>query len=913
MKVFWVLVLLAFFNDYHSYGVYTSQSARPDVVSIGSILTFDSVIGKVAKVAIEAAVEDVNSNPNVLKGTKLKITILDSHFSGFLGIIEAIHFMATENVAIIGPQSPVTARVLSYLANELHVPLLSFSATDPTLSSLQFPYFVRTSLNDLFQMAAIADIIKYYGWREVIAIYVDDDYGRSGVAVLADQLAARSCQVSYKAPLKSEANLDDIRDVLVHVVLAGSRILVVHTYPERGIDIMAVAQYLGMMEEGYVWIATNWLSTLLDTNAPLSSEATKNIQGFLSLRIHTPESEVKINFVSRWSSLTTEEATHGPIGLSTYALYAYDTVWMLARAIDAFLDHDGNISFTADSRLKGSRKGTLHPDSMNIFNGGNLLLNSILNVNMTGVTGPFQFTSDRNLINPAFEIINVVGTGFRRTGYWSNYSGLSTSLPETLYTRPANHSSSKQQLYPVIWPGETTKKPRGWVFPQNGRQLKLGVPSRVSFQDFVGRVPGTDMFTGHCIDVFLAAINLLPYAVPYQFIPYGDGYNNPSCTELVSLITSGEYDAAIGDIAITTNRTRMADFTQPYIESGLVVVAPIWKLSSSAWAFLRPFTSEMWCLIGIFLLLGGAVVWILEHRINDDFRGPPRKQAVTILWFGISTLFFSHRERTVSTLGRLMLPLWLFVVLVIKSSYTASLTSILTVQQLSSPVKGIQSLLKGDDPIGYQQGSFARDYLVEQLGIQESRLVALKLPEDYAKALNDGPRHGGVAAIVDERAYAELFLSTRCEFSIVGQEFTKNGWGFAFPRDSPLAIDMSTAILKLSENGDLQRIHDKWLLRSACSSQGAKLQVDRLRLTSFEGLFFICGMACLVALLLYLIKMIRQFNRHYSEPEFSSQSSRSGRLHTFLSFADEKEEAVKARSIRRQTEWASCTSMEQNA
>jgi ionotropic glutamate receptor len=28
----------------------------------------------------------------------------------------------------------------------------------------------------------------------------------------------------------------------------------------------------------------------------------------------------------------------------------------------------------------------------------------------------------------------------------------------------------------------------------------------------------------------------------------------------------------------------------------------------------------------------GAVVWILEHRLNDDFRGPPKKQVATILW-----------------------------------------------------------------------------------------------------------------------------------------------------------------------------------------------------------------------------------------------------------------------------------------
>lgn len=93
-----------------------------------------------------------------------------------------------------------------------------------------------------------------------------------------------------------------------------------------------------------------------------------------------------------------------------------------------------------------------------------------------------------------------------------------------------------------------------------------------------------------------------------------------------------EYDAAIGDIAITTERTKMVDFTQPFIDSGLVVVAPVKEWSSNAWAFLRPFTPTMWCITGIFFLVVGTVVWILEHRRNDEFRGPPRKQFITILW-----------------------------------------------------------------------------------------------------------------------------------------------------------------------------------------------------------------------------------------------------------------------------------------
>lgn len=158
---------------------------------------------------------------------------------------------------------------------------------------------------------------------------------------------------------------------------------------------------------------------------------------------------------------------------------------------------------------------------------------------MTGVSGLFKFTSDGDLVNPAYEIINVIGTGTRRVGYWSNYTGLSIVPPEALYSKPPNRSSASQKLLPVLWPGETTHKPRGWVFPNNGRMLKIGVPKRVSYREFVSQVQGTDMFKGFCIDVFLSAVNLLPYAVPYKFVSYGDGDSNPSNTELARLITAG--------------------------------------------------------------------------------------------------------------------------------------------------------------------------------------------------------------------------------------------------------------------------------------------------------------------------------------------------------------------------------------
>jgi len=70
----------------------------------------------------------------------------------------------------------------------------------------------------------------------------------------------------------------------------------------------------------------------------------------------------------------------------------------------------------------------------------------------------------------------LLGPVQREFGFWSNYSGLSVVAPETLYGKALNTTTSSQQLHNVTWPGETRTRPRGWVFPNNGKPLRIGVP-----------------------------------------------------------------------------------------------------------------------------------------------------------------------------------------------------------------------------------------------------------------------------------------------------------------------------------------------------------------------------------------------------------------------------------------------------
>lgn len=95
MNRVWLLVLVVLCHEIFSHGVVTNVSTRPGFVNLGAILSFKSINGKVAKVAIEAAIEGVNSDPTVLAGTKIRFTMQDSNYNRFLGIVESKLFIIT--------------------------------------------------------------------------------------------------------------------------------------------------------------------------------------------------------------------------------------------------------------------------------------------------------------------------------------------------------------------------------------------------------------------------------------------------------------------------------------------------------------------------------------------------------------------------------------------------------------------------------------------------------------------------------------------------------------------------------------------------------------------------------------------------------------------------------------------------
>ena len=99
--------------------------------------------------------------------------------------------------AIIGPQKSSEAAFISKLGSVTQVPIVSFTATSPSLTYDSMPYFVRATLNDSVQVKSIASVIKAHGWRQVVLVYDDTEYGRGILPYLIDAVQQIDARIPY--------------------------------------------------------------------------------------------------------------------------------------------------------------------------------------------------------------------------------------------------------------------------------------------------------------------------------------------------------------------------------------------------------------------------------------------------------------------------------------------------------------------------------------------------------------------------------------------------------------------------------------------------------------------------------------------------------------------------------------------
>ncbi|XP_020523623.1 glutamate receptor 2.7 [Amborella trichopoda] len=830
--------------------------AQSTNVKVGVVLAMDSWVGRVGNMCISMAVQDFyKENPNYT--TRLLLSTRDTGGDVVQAASAALDLMKNVEVqAIIGPLTSAEAKFSVDLANISQVPILSFSATSPSLSSTSTPYFVRATLNDSVQAKPIAALFKAYGWRQAVVIYEDTEFGEGFIPYLNDALLEVGSRLQHRTVLPTSASNELINEELYKLMTMQTRVFIVHMSSPIASRLFLLVQQLGMLSKDYAWIITDGLSSLLESMDP---SIIASMQGVLGVKSYIEKTKRLANFTARWKQYYKDEYPNEieiP-ELNVFGLRAYDATWALALGVEK--SGTRAVRFQQPIVGKASTNST-DLSTLRISPVGLKLLSAILDTQFIGLTGDIHFINGE-LQDSTFQIISIAGKGTREIGFWSPKYGLSPDLNQETLKKKSGYTASVVDLRPVIWPGESTAVPKGWVIPTNGVKMKIGVPVKYAFKEFVNveRDPGDNRLsvTGFSIDVFGAVLDVLPYALPYEFIPFedGDGKMAGTYNDMVDQVFLGKYDAVVGDVTIIANRSNYVDFTPPYTESGVTMIVPMKKVQKSrAWVFLKPLTWELLLTTTWFFFFQAFMVWFLEHRINDDFRGPPMEQVGSALYFSFSMLVFAHRDQIQNNLSRFVIILWLFVVLILSNNYTANLASILTVEQLQPTITDVQSLIKKHEYVGYQRNSFVKDLLLKW-GFPESKLRTCGTVDEYANALSMGSSGGGVAAIFDEIPKIKVFLSHyHDKFTMAGPIFRTGGYGFVLPKNSLLLSDLSTAVLNITEGDKIEAIERAWFGKkdrqpvssSAATSSG-------LSLDCFWGLFLIVGVASIGALIWFSI------------------------------------------------------------
>ncbi|PQQ12497.1 glutamate receptor 2.8-like isoform X2 [Prunus yedoensis var. nudiflora] len=203
----------------------------------------------------------------------------------------------------------------------------------------------------------------------------------------------------------------------------------------------------------------------------------------------------------------------------------------------------------------------------------------------------------------------------------------------------------------------------------------------------------------------------------------------------------------------------------------------------------------------------------------------------------------------------------LFPLLYLHISYTASLASLLTVDKLQPAVVDVNALRQTGAYVGYHKNSFVKDLLISQLKFEEKKLKACSSQEEFHQALSNGSKNGGVDAIFEASPYVKLFLAKYCSrYIVVGPTYRTDGFGFAFPRESPLVAYISRAILNLTQDyGKMKEMQHKYFsYETKCQDPRSPFPSDNpsLNVCSFGGLFIITGLISISSCLIYMVHFL---------------------------------------------------------
>ncbi|GAB4204463.1 MAG: transporter substrate-binding domain-containing protein [Coleofasciculaceae cyanobacterium] len=301
--------------------------------------------------------------------------------------------------------------------------------------------------------------------------------------------------------------------------------------------------------------------------------------------------------------------------------------------------------------------------------------------------------------------------------------------------------------------------------------------------------------------------------IDYQFFP------QPSVQDGLDAIARKELDVLVGGLSVTSKRLEKVDFTQPYILSEVAVLTL--AENPSAWSRVKPFfqstaLASIGILVGLVFVVGN-LVWLVEHKKNSEHFPKNYLHGVgNGMWFALVTLTtVGYGDRApVTRMGRFISGTWMVIALVTVSSLTAGLASAMT---LAFSGTSSERFPNPESLKNARVATVAKTSGVEIAQRYESKVQGMPTIADAVKEVIDRRAE----AAVYSRLNLQYYLAQNSELNLNLSDFSLETefYGFALPLNSPLRQTLNLELRRMSENGVVKKISDRWLQPLGDTSQ----------------------------------------------------------------------------------------------
>jgi polar amino acid transport system substrate-binding protein len=280
--------------------------------------------------------------------------------------------------------------------------------------------------------------------------------------------------------------------------------------------------------------------------------------------------------------------------------------------------------------------------------------------------------------------------------------------------------------------------------------------------------------------------------------------------QVMDALVAKEVDVGVAAFSITAKREAIVDFTHPYYKSGLQILVHEQSDNSPWAAFSGLMKVDTFKVIGVLmlaLLANSHLLWWLERRRNPESFPEGYVSGVwEATWWSACTLISGGCENKapLGVFGRVFAVVWMLAGIALVSYVTATLSSTMTVNNLTSDIKGLSDLKSRR--VATVDGSTAAAFLSDMTGIIPKLLAANGPAACEALAARK------VDAVVFDEPVLRFYRAQHPDagLQLVGTVFEKQDYGFALQQNSPHRKALNQALLTLAEKGVFEKLDKEW-------------------------------------------------------------------------------------------------------